>query len=186
MTYHSGFGRLVLSVGTLFLLAVVSSSCGKPSPTPDSNNPASASPAGINGVYLAGVKRSDGVVELFKLEVTRQGNDVSGVLYFLSSMLDSIDSYTDNPQKIDVQNFDSFAGRPPAKLSGKINGNAIEFNQPEPMVVGNYIYSWHFTGQVQADKLQGQLEEKFKNDDKDEATENAQTMNVAFTRAENK
>jgi hypothetical protein len=40
-------------------------------------------------------------------------------------------------------------------------------------VVGNYIYSWHFTGQLQGDKLTGQLEEKLKNDDKDEASENS-------------
>ena len=186
MKYRSGYGGLVFSVGIFLLIAIVTSSCNRPSPTPESNGPAAANPGGINGVYIAGVKRSDGVVELFKLEVTRQGNDVSGVLYFLSNLLDSVDSYSDNLQKVDVQVFDSFAGRPPAKLSGKINGNTIEFNQPDPMVVSNYIYSWHFTGQIQSDKLDGKLEEKFKNDDKDEATENIQTMNIVFARAENK
>ena len=184
MTNRSGYGVLVFFIGVLVLIAIVSSSCGKSSPGPESNNTASATPAGINGRYVAGVKRSDGVVELFKLEVSRQGNDVTGVLYFLSSMLDSVEN--NDPQKIDPQIFDSFPGRPPAKLTGKINGNAIEFTQPEPMVVGNYIYTWHFTGQIQGDKMTGQLEENLKNDDKDEASENTQKLDIAFNRAESK
>src|SRR5258708_623186 len=120
MTYRSGFGRLVFSVGMLFLITVIGSSCGKSSPAPESTSPASANPGGINGVYIAGVKRADGVVELFKLEVTRQGNDVTGVLYFLANLLDSVDGYADNLQRVEVQVFDSFAGRPPAKLIGKL------------------------------------------------------------------
>ena len=181
MTNRSGYA-LVSFIGFIVLIATLGSSCAKSSPGPESNNSASSTSDGINGRYVAGVKRSDGVVELFKLEVTRQGNDVNGVLYFLSSMLDSVDNA--DPQKIDPQIFDSFAGRPPAKLTGKIDGNAVEFTQPERMVVGNLIYTWHFTGQIQGDKMTGQLEENLKNDDKDEASENTQKLDIAFNRAE--
>ena len=185
MRYRSGYCALIVSLAFLVQMGLFSSSCRKPSTTSEPGNAAPASPGGINGRYVAGVKRFDGVAELFKLDITRQGNDVSGVLDFLSSMLDSIEAYADNPQKIDSQVFENFAERS-VKIIGKVNGNTVEFDQVEPLVVGNYVYTWHFTGQIQSDKLTGSLEEKMKNEDKDEATENTQTLNISFNRVENK
>src|SRR5947209_9643026 len=96
---------------------------------------------------------------------------------FLTSMLDSID---DNPDKVDVQVFENFAERP-VKITVKADGNSVEFNQVDPLIVGNYIYSWHFKGQLQGAKLVGQLEEKMKTDETEkgqEPTENTQTLNI--------
>jgi len=115
------------------------------------------------------------------LRLHDRGNDVAGQMYFLSNLLDSI---PESPQNIDPEIFENFAGHPPAKMVGNINGTNIEFNQPDPVIVGNYIYSWHFVGQIQGNKLDGQLEEKFKNEDKDEATEDTQTMKITFVRSE--
>src|SRR5258708_3355902 len=89
MRYRSGYCALIVSLAFLVQMGLFSSSCRKPSTTSEPGNAAPASPGGINGRYVAGVKRFDGVAELFKLDITRQGNDVSGVLDFLSSMLDS-------------------------------------------------------------------------------------------------
>jgi len=72
-------------------------------------------------------------VELFKLDITRQERH-SGVLGFLSSMFDSIDTSVDNSQKVDPQVFENFAGHA-VKIAGKVNGNTVEFDQVEPLVV---------------------------------------------------
>src|SRR5215471_5035449 len=161
MKHRSGYCALTVSLVILFLIGIVSSACEKHPAGPESNGQSSTTPGGLNGRFVGGVKHGD-VVELFKLDVTRQGNELTGVLNFLSTMLDSIDN--DVPQKIDPQIFENFGGHSPAKIAGKIDGSNVEFSQVEPLVVGNYIYSWHFSGQFQGDKLTGQLEEKLKND----------------------
>src|SRR5579871_6220079 len=96
---------------TFFILALITlinfsmAGCRK-QPSDAGNTPvASPTSTGIAGKYVAGVKRSDDVIELFRLDINRQGNDINGVLDFLSSMLDSIEGT--NPQKLDLQVFEN-------------------------------------------------------------------------------
>src|SRR5579885_2382174 len=115
------------------LLTFASIGCHKETSEPGSNPAPSQTFTGIAGKYVAGIKRSDDVVELFRLDLNRQGNDISGVLDYLSSMLDSIDAYANNLQKVDVQVFENFAERP-VKINGKVDGNSIDFSSNDPLV----------------------------------------------------
>ena len=172
---------LLITSALLFSLV----GCGKSGSDTGSNTNAPEKSSGFNGRYIAGVKRPDGVTELFRLDITKQGNDLNGNMDFLTTMLDSID---DNPQKVDLQVFENFAEHD-VKVAGKVTGNSVEFSQVDPFVVGNYMYSWHFKGQTQGDKLVGQFEEKMKTDATEkgqEPTENAQTFDITFTKAEGK
>jgi len=177
---------VIAFVTSIAFISLLVNGCRKPPANQESSNTPTQTSTGFGGKYIAGIKRGPKDIELFKLEVTRQGDEITGLLYFLASAWDSIDAYDADPQKADLQVFENFPGRPPDKISGKATGDSIEFASVEPLSIGNYIYQWHFKGQIQGDKLVGQLEEKLKDDDQAEPSESSQSMPATFNKVENK